>query len=311
MQGSGNLLEIASCDFAGDSCSLCHRLSTQGHFDEENRGIGENTEGAKRWSQASVITLASLQSIIKQRKHWLGGYAEGVPPDPIPNSEVKSFKAHDSRTHPAKVGSRQTNAFLVAKNHIIDNLLLVEVMMAIDMQPPQSLELKQVLHLHSSIKHAKVMLETKEEDRRQYQRLLKEADNPTSRRIIKDSLVLNGLVIKKYQIQVTQAQKDLKNLPALCGLCEGLQMVDISVSGQMAQVCSACRGDGLTSGPRQRAYQREQNRLLRKHMPEISRILETRLAAGCRNMSGQHQISTKKCRPAGKRMNSRSRIAVR
>ena len=34
-----------------------------------------------------------------------------APPDPIPNSEVKSRKAHDSRIYPAKVGSRQTIVF--------------------------------------------------------------------------------------------------------------------------------------------------------------------------------------------------------
>ena len=87
------------------------------------RGVEPRTPNGSNLRKRPLVSYKTNNTKpfhVTYKRQKLGSYTVGVPPDPIPNSEVKSCKAHDSRTLPAKVGSCQISGVFMLVAYTTD-----------------------------------------------------------------------------------------------------------------------------------------------------------------------------------------------
>ncbi|MDP3697267.1 MAG: hypothetical protein Q8R55_04560 [Candidatus Taylorbacteria bacterium] len=109
--------------------------------------------------------------------------------------------------------------------------------MAVDVVSEPSEKLKKVLSIHNRIDKLSRELGELNEEERLIRTTLRQHD----------SYVVNENIYNLTK-RVVQLEACLRQLPQLCTYCNGKQSGDHSVSGQMARICSVCKGTGFQKG---------------------------------------------------------------
>lgn len=129
--------------------------------------------------------------------------------------------------------------------------------------PPASPKLKKVLRLHKEIEN----LEGQINSGKQLLRSLKSSGLGKTRRVqeIKEDIL-------DFKQGIENLEARLKKLPALCGYCQGQQII---ITGHMTDdFCSLCHGDGLDDGPLQKAHSKKMDKEFEKITSKLDQSWE-------------------------------------